>query len=461
MSLVARLQDAVGAEVVTADAAALERHRRDWMMEMAPDETMLALARPRTTAEVAAILRLCDAAGCPVVPQGGLTGLTGGALPRPGALALSLERMNAIEETDPVSASMTVQAGVTLQRVQEEAEAHGMLFPLDLGGRGSCQVGGNLSTNAGGNHVLRYGMMRELVLGLEAVLPDGTVVTSLNKMLKNNAGYDIKQLFIGSEGTLGVVTRAVLRLHPRPLSVCTALCTLDDYDAVCAMLRLTKERLGGMLSAYELMWPSFYAFAAAVRQRAPIPPSERFHLLVEAAGTDQEADQARFERLIEAGLEGGLVRDAVVARSIAQRQELWTIRDCSAELRGRFWPHQTFDVSIPVPRIGAFCTALEARLGALWPEVEVIVFGHVADSNIHLAIRTGARPFPAAEIDRAVYDAVGEWLGSVSAEHGIGLVKKAYLDRSRSPGEIALMRRIKAALDPRGILNPGKVFDPE
>lgn len=435
------------------------RHLRDWNVPAGAGTRPIALVRARATADVAATMRICDRHHHPVVPQAGLTGLTGGATPVGDCVVLSLERMAGIETLDADAATITVQAGVTLQAVQEAAEAAGFLFPLDIGARGSCRVGGNASTNAGGNRVLRFGMMRDLVLGLEAVLPDGTVVSAMNTMLKNNAGYDVKQLFIGTEGTLGVITRLVLRLFPRPRSVATALVALPDYDAVLRLLRITRERLGPTLAAFEAMWPDFYTFANAQLPAAPpLPQDGSLHVLVETMGTDLARDDALFEDAIGAALEDGCATDAVIAHSETQRRAIWAIRDASSELRRAFSPHVDYDVSLPIGRIGEFVPECVARLRAAWPEVGIVNFGHVADSNLHVSVQVRDGVFTKDDSDRILYGCVAEWHGSVSAEHGIGLLKKAYLGHSRSGPEIDLMKRLKAALDPNGILNPGKVF---
>ena len=435
------------------------RHLRDWSVPAAAGTVPVALVRARTTEDVATTLRICDAHRHPVVPQAGLTGLTGGATPVADCVVLSLEQMDAIEGIDVDGSTMTVQAGATLQAVQEAADAAGLMFALDIGARGSCRVGGNAATNAGGNRVLRFGMMRDLVLGVEAVLADGTVVSAMNTMLKDNAGYDVKQLFLGSEGTLGVITRLVLRLHPKPRSACTALVALADYDAVLRLLRIARERLGPTLAAFEAMWPDFYAFAAAqLPQASPLPPGGRLHVLLESLGTDPARDAALFEEALAAAIDDGCVADAVIAQSERERRAIWAVRDASSELRRAFSPHVDYDVSLPVGRIGAFVPECAARLRAACADVGIVNFGHVADGNLHVSVQTRAGRFAKDDADRIVYGAVAEWRGSVSAEHGIGLLKKAYLGHSRSDAEIALMRRLKAALDPGGILNPGKVF---
>lgn len=434
------------------------RYLKDWMVSIDEGVEPLALVRPQTVDQVVEVMRICNAYRLPVVPQGGLTGLTGGATPTAGCVVLNLERLATIEALDPDGSTITVGAGVSLQAVQEAADAAGLMFALDIGARGSCRVGGNAATNAGGNRVLRFGMMRELVLGLEAVLADGTVISSMNAMLKNNAGYDLKQLFIGSEGTLGVITRLVLKLHPKPRSICTAMVSVANYASALRLLRLARERLGPTLAAFEAMWPDFYRFALAQRGSAPMANDGTIHVLVETMGTDEARDAELFEASIAAALEEGCALDAVVAQSGRERSAIWSIRDASGELARAFSPHVDYDVSLPVGQIGEFAAQCRARLIESWPHGDVVCFGHIADGNLHISaqIQEGVRSKD--DTDQIVYACVAQWRGSVSAEHGIGLLKKAYLGHSRDPEELALMRRIRAALDPNGILNPGKVF---
>lgn len=436
-----------------------ERHLHDWMEAAAPG-TALALARPRDTGEVSALLQSCHRLRLPVVPQGGLTGLAGGAVPVPGCVLLSLERLCGVEEIDSAACTATVLAGTPLEAVQQAAWEAGLFFPLDLGARGSCTIGGNLSTNAGGNRVLRYGMARDLVVGLEAVLADGTVVSNLNKMLKNNAGYDLKQLFIGSEGTLGVITRAVLRLHAQPRSTCTALCAVADYDGVLALLRHVRAGLGSALSAFEVMWPDFYRVVTGgvPGLATPLPHGHGAYILVESMGADPTRDQARFEQVLGEALEAGVVADAVIAQSVDEARSLWRVRDASGEFRRVFWPHTGFDVSVPAGQIGAFVEDCCGRLRRRWPGMETVFFGHVGDANIHIGVRVGDGGQPTGEVEEIVYRCVGDWRGSISAEHGIGTLKRGHLHLSRSDSERAMMRMLKHALDPQGILNPGKVF---
>ncbi len=339
------------------------------------------------------------------------------------------------------------------------ADEAGLFFPLDLGGRGTAQVGGNASTNAGGNRVVRYGMMRALVLGAEWVMADGTVVTSLNKMIKNNAGYDLKHLVLGTEGTLGVITRLVLRLYPKARSVCTALVALNDYPGVLAFLGRAKGGLGATLSAFEMMWPEFYYIGTeALGRRPPIEPKHGVYVLIETMGDDPDNDQAHFESVIAEAIEAGVVQDAVIAQSGREARDLWSIRDCPGEWPKVYWPQLGFDVSIPTGQMGDFMNYSREVLKKRWPDVRILYFGHVADSNLHLSVLSDGDATRDHQIEEAVYKAVGEWGGSVSAEHGIGVHKKEFLHYSRTPEEMALMRTLKAALDPKGTLNPGKVF---
>jgi FAD/FMN-containing dehydrogenase len=463
MSDTAALLDALaallGSGLVPGEAVE-PRHMGDWMVPAEPGVRPLALALPRSTEEVAGVLRLAHAHGIAVVPQGGLSGLAGGGTPTQGCLALSLERMRAIEDLDPATGTITVQAGVALQTIQEAADAAGFFYGVDLGGRGTCQAGGNIATNAGGNRVLRYGMTREQVVGIEVVLADGTIVSSLGKMLKNNAGYDLKQLFIGSEGTLGVITRAVLRLRPKPASQCVALLALPAYDAVLDLLGRARSTLGDALSAFEMMAPEFYALGTtALNRRPPLPPDQPFYGLIELLGNDQAADEARLHAVVEAALADGVALDAVAAQSPREVGELWRIRDCPGEWSQTwFWPQISFDISIPTGRIGDFIVAARGRLLAEFPTAHAVFFGHVADSNLHLSVRVEPDPQPTHALEALVYATVRDWQGSISAEHGIGLLKRDYLDHCRTPEEIQLMRTLKQALDPKGILNPGKVL---
>ncbi|MGO4853563.1 FAD-binding oxidoreductase [Phaeovulum sp. W22_SRMD_FR3] len=423
----------------------------------------LAVVRPDSAEGVATAMRICGAHGVAVVPQGGLTGLTGGAHPIAGAVMISLERFSGIEELDPASATMTVRAGTPLEVIQKAADEAGFFIALDLGARGSCQIGGNLSTNAGGNRVIRYGMAKEMVLGLQYVLPDGTLITGLNKMLKNNAGYDLKQLFLGSEGTLGIITRAVLRLHPKPGCTHAALCGVDSYEDVVKLLGAARRGLGPMLSAFEVMWPDYWQVATVRVKgvRAPVDGAHAFYVLIEMQGLDEAIDGARFQSWIESVFEAGIIADAAVSQSMGDVGAFWRTRDACAEFGTVLGPHSAFDIGLPVTAMDDFANACRARLAAELPNMLSVYYGHIGDGNLHIvALSEGAAVQPMAEICAIVYDTVRAFGGTISAEHGIGLLKKPYLGYTRSAEELALMARLKAALDPAHLLNPGKVFDP-
>ncbi|MGE0800843.1 MAG: FAD-binding oxidoreductase [Lautropia sp.] len=426
-----------------------ERTGRPWLV-----------LRPADTAQVSRCLRLLHEAGQPTVPQGGMTGLVSAGTPADGEVVLSLRRMTAIEEIDGASATLIAQAGTPLQSVQEAADAAGFFYPLDIGSRGSCTVGGNLATNAGGNRVLRYGMARDLVLGLEAVLADGTVLDGMHKMTKNNAGYDLKQLFIGSEGTLGVITRAVLKLHPRPASQAVAFCALPDFGAALSLLGFLRGALGGRLSAFEALWANAYALIIdkVPRVRPPLPPGRPFYLLVESLGADPESDSAAFERSLGQAIERGLVEDAVVATSQREIQELWAVRDAVSEAVLALDPFLSYDVSMPQSSMDDFGRAVIGAIATQFPSARTGVFGHIGDGNIHIVTDGGGRDTPRHRVDSIVYDATRAVRGSVSAEHGIGFQKRQWLGNTRTPQEIAVMRQLKHCLDPKGILSPGRIF---
>ncbi|MGA7713911.1 MAG: FAD-binding oxidoreductase [Rhizomicrobium sp.] len=421
--------------------------------------TPLAVVRPASTEEVSDVLLLCREARQAVVPWGGRTGLVDGSY-ADGAIALSLERMNRVLEIDSENATMTVEAGCVLQSACEAADAKDLFFPLDLGARGSATIGGNISTNAGGNRVIRYGMMRDLVLGLEAVLADGTVVSSLNHLIKNNAGYDLKQLFIGSEGTLGVVTQAVLRLRPKPVSQNVAFVAVDAFGKLPRLLRNAEKGLGGTLSAFEVMWDDFYRLVTTPPAQGlpPIPHGHPYYVLIEGLGGDQADDAARFERVLAAALENGEIVDAVIAQSKADCNRLWALRDDVVQVV-RHAPFFTFDVSLRIGEMDGFVQQVREALLSRWPAATLMVFGHMGDGNLHLIPGVGDdSPEARKAVEDIIYDAVREGGGSVSAEHGIGLEKREYLSYTRNPQEIALMRTLKRTLDPYNILNPGKIF---
>lgn len=420
-----------------------------------------AIIRPANTQEVSKVLKLCHAAGQSVVTHGGLTGLVGGARAGKDDIVLSLERMNDMGPVDKVNRTVTVDAGVPLQRVHEAAEGANLLFPLDLGARGSCTIGGNIATNAGGNSVIRYGMVRDQLLGVEAVLADGTVISSLNGVIKNNTGYDLKQLFIGSEGTLGIVTRAVLRLRPLPRSCNTALVAIENFEQLGRFLNNMDAALGGTLSAFEVMWNDFYRLIVGdgSKHGQPLGSDHGFYVLLESTGGHEESDKVRFEGALEEAFESELIVDAVIAQSKKQREDLWAIRDDIEGLAQILMFPIVFDISLGIPQMDDYVDEVRQQLADRWPDSLMVVFGHLGDGNIHLGITVGSHdPDEVHAVETIVYEALGSRQGVISAEHGIGLDKREYLKHSRSANEIALMKTLKTALDPKGILNPGKIF---
>lgn len=420
----------------------------------------MALLRPGSVAELSAVLACCHAAGQRVVPEGGRTNLVRGTEAAADEILLSLERMSRIEAIDPRGRAVTVEAGAILQNVQDAAGSVDLRLGLDFGARGSATIGGALSTNAGGTQVMRYGMARDQVLGMEVVLADGTVLSHLNPYAKDNTGYDLKQLFIGSEGTLGVIARAVLRLHPRPSSTDTAFLAFADFDSVILVLSDLARALGGTLSSYEVLWREFYELNTGARSamRPPVRHGCPYYVLCEAEGHDPARDRERFEETIGEALAAGRVVDAAVARSSRNRDAFWRIRE-DFELELQDFPVMAdFDVSLAVEAMESFGETLARRLDAEFPENRGLhIFGHMGDGNLHLGIGLpdGTRK---AEVQELVYGLVAACGGSISAEHGIGLIKRRFLSYSRSPAEIELMRRLKQTLDPNSILNPGKIL---
>jgi len=454
----------LGESVVTREPELLDRHGHDW--SVVPAHRPLAVIRPRRTEEVAAALRICHAFGQGVVTQGGRTGVSGGAVPIEGDVGLSLDRMNGVEAIDEAAATMTVLAGTPLELVQNAAREAGLFCPLDLGARGSAAIGGNIATNAGGNRVVRYGMTRQMVLGLEVVLADGTVLDMRNSMLKNNAGFDLKQLFIGSEGQLGVVTRAVLKLEPLPVSSATAYCGLDGFDAAITFLKRARGRLSGLLSSFEIMWPAYYDLIIGTPEKAgtpgirpPLAGRHGMYVLIEAQGADPETDAGRFERFMEGCLEDGVIADAALAQSHEDARAFWAVRDATGEFSALMGQRTEFDLGLPIARIGDCTSTLEQALEGRWPGSLIIFYGHLGDGNIHLQVATpGIEPHPGHAIEELVYAIMHDFGGTVTAEHGLGSLKAPFLAHCRTEAEIALMRQLKATLDPKGILNRGKVL---
>ena len=468
----AQLQARFGPELISTDPAALAAagidHRR--LYHGRP----LAIASPRSTLEVSQLLAFCDARRIGVVPQGGNTGYCGAATPDESGteLVLSLRRMRAIRRIDPANDSMVVESGLVLAEAQQAAAAAGRFFPLSLGSEGSCQIGGNLATNAGGVQVLRYGMMRELVLGLEVVLADGRVLSSLDALRKDNTGYDLRHLFIGAEGTLGVITAAALRLFPPPRAVATAFIAVPDPQAAVALLGALRSASGDRVSCFELL--AWIALELVLRHlpdmRAPLSgPSPWFVLCELTSARAEEPLDAILQDALGAAFESGLATDAALAQGERERREFWRLRENIPEAQRRDGPSLKHDVSLPIDRLPAFVEAASAWVAREAPMAQLVCYGHVGDGNLHFNLGPAAT-IAAAQRDthllkphedlakRAIHDLVRAHGGSFSAEHGIGRLKVDELQRYASPVELDLMRLIKQAFDPNGIMNPGKVL---
>jgi FAD/FMN-containing dehydrogenase len=453
------LRAIVGADQVFVGADIDDRYKIDLTKKYASQPGYVV--RPATAEQVSAVVKLAHATGTPVTPLSGRTGLVGGGVVTDGGIVLSLERMNRILDVDITSMTMTVEAGCILQTVQEAAEAQNAFLPLDLGARGSAMIGGVIATNAGGNRVVRWGMMRDMVIGLEVVLADGTIISSLTKMLKDNAGYNWKHLLIGSEGTLGIVTRAVLRLRPFPASSQTSIVAVNSFEDVITLLRQLESGLSGRLSSFELMWGNFYqciSEANLPRRPRPLPLGSPFYALVEAMGSNPADDAAQFEREMEKVMASGLVTNAVIATSERERQGLWAVREELEAGLATYFPFLSYDVSMALAEMPRFVDAATANLHRRYSNARIMFYGHAGDGNLHAIASIGETLTPdiRISIDSAIFEAVREVGGSIAAEHGIGQSRAAFLSWTRSPEELQLMRAIKAALDPRNILNPGK-----
>lgn len=464
-ALLANLRSIVGPEHVLTGADVRARSTHFW--DASPLEAK-AVVRPACTTETAAVVRACHAAEQAIVTHGGITGLVDGNRSNSQDIVLSLERQRDIEAIDTIGRTMTVQAGAVLQSVQVAANDAGLQFGLDLGARGSCTVGGNLSTNAGGLSVLRYGMAREQVLGLEAVLADGTILSSMNQMQKNNAGYDLKHLFIGSEGTLGIITRAVLRLRASTPAVETALLAFDRFDQITQTLACLDQGLGGSLDAFEVLWQPFYELNTHPELIGTTsPPLARdfpYYAIVEARGSDTSRCKALFQATLEMAIENNLIVDATIAQSSKDRSNIWFVRE-HIDLALKHDPVFVYDISLPIASMEGYIHNLQKCLDDKWPGVILYVYGHLADGNLHILVAPQAHAALSSEekmrwqsySNSLVYEPLKELAGTISAEHGIGLLKKEYLPLSRTSEEIHLMKLLKKTLDPQNILNPGKI----
>ena len=430
----------------------------------------LAVVRPGNTDEVAQVVKACVSARVSLVPQGGNTGLVVGSTPDDSGsqLVLSLQRLHAVREIDAANLTITVEAGCVLQHLQEAALQAGFLFPLSLAAEGSCTLGGNLATNAGGTQVLRYGNARDLCLGLEVVTAAGEVWHGLSGLRKDNTGYDLRDLYIGSEGTLGVITAATLKLYPLPAARLTAWAAVASMDEAVALLGLAQQHLGANLTGFEVMGQ--FALSLVVKHfaqlKVPFHDSAAFGVLLECSDQESEAHaRAQFERLLEAALAKGCISDAVVAESLAQARQLWHVRESIPLAQAEEGLNIKHDISVPVSRIPEFVRSTDALLQQALPGVRLVNFGHLGDGNLHYNVQAPAGVDAAVfmreredVVNTLVFDAVQRFGGSISAEHGVGTLKVSKLEQHKSPVALSLMRSIKTALDPHNLMNPGKLL---
>ena len=469
-ALLDTLRQAVGAAHVLIDGD-LTAYEQDWRQRACG--RALAVVRPGSTDEVAAVVRACAARGASIVPQGGNTGLAVGSVPDDSGtqVVLSLRRMDAVRAIDAANLTITVEAGGILQNLQQAAEQAGFLFPLSMASEGSCTIGGNLAANAGGTQVLRYGNARELCLGLEVVLADGRVWEDLQGLRKDNTGYDLRDLFIGSEGTLGIITAATLRLYPQPAAQLTAWAAVPSLQAATALLALSHGHLSAALTGFEVMNRQGLELVDKhyPHLRVPMWRQEPWCVLLEASDSESEAHaRVRFEQLLEIAMEQGIVTDAIIAENIRQAHDLWHIRESITLAQADEGVNVKHDVSVPVSRIPDFVADTDARLQALVPGLRLVDFGHLGDGNLHYNVQApagaDAAAFVAAHegaIGDEVYRSVQRFGGSISAEHGIGALKRDKLPHYKSPVALQLMHTIKRALDPQCLLNPGRVLAAE
>lgn len=465
-ALIDELRGIVGDACWTSDPADLEPQLRDWVGYAEGNTPIMVM--PKNTDEVAAVVRACVAAGVPIVPQGGNTGSVAGAIPQ-GEVLLSLRRMNRIRDIDAADYTMTVDAGVVLAEVHAAAAEVDRFFPLSIGSEGSCTIGGNVATNAGGTAVLRYGNMRDLVLGLEVVLPDGRVWDGLRRLRKDNTGYALKHLFVGAEGTLGVVTGAVLRLFPRPVEVATAFVAIRDLDASIELLGLLRAATGDALSSLEVMPRIGVDIALEFDPDVVDPLSARhdWYAIVEVSGTKADGQTGEsLEAALGEAMEKGIVVDATIAASEAQAKAIWRIRKALVLNLPKVGAEVKHDVAVPVSKQPDFIRRATAAVERTAPGTRTVAYGHFGDGNVHFnlcappGMEASAFTTRAADLHRAVYDVAAEYDGSFAAEHGVGIVKLGEMGRYRSPVEIELMKRFKSLFDPEGLFNPGKVLPP-
>ncbi|TAA08712.1 FAD-binding oxidoreductase [Pseudoxanthomonas winnipegensis] len=459
-SLLDSLRAAVPDLRLKTDAGDLEHYGRDWTRRWTPNP--LAIALPGSVEEVQAVMRWAAQRQVRVVPSGGRTGLSGGAVAADGELVMSLERMNKALAFDRVDRTLTVQAGMPLEAVHNAAREHGLEYPVDFAARGSCSIGGNIATNAGGIRVIRYGNTREWIAGLKVVTAQGELLDLNRALVKNSSGYDLRQLMIGSEGTLGIVVEATLRLADPPPPTNVMLLALTSFEGLMEVFAAFRERL--RLEAFEFFTDIALRHVLAHGAVKPFDEVYPYYVVTEFAVGDQDSEAAAMAAF-EACMEAGWVADGVISQSDAQAQQLWRLREGITESLAPYVPYKN-DVSVRISQMPAFLEQTQALLGQAYPHFEVVWFGHIGDGNLHINV---LKPEQMAQADfvrdceqvtKLLAQALKAHGGSISAEHGIGLVKKPYLDSTRGPAEIALMRGIRKALDPQGLLNPGKLFDP-
>ena len=458
--VISQIIESLGRNKVLLKDELRERITHVWRTE----ETLIAKAViiPHTTDDVANVCRICNDHNQPIIIHGGLTNLVRSTETCESDIILSMERMNHILEIDEKTRTMTVEAGTILQHIQEEAEKKDLFFPLNFGAKGSCQIGGCIATNAGGLRVIKYGMTRNLVLGIEVVLADGTIINSLQKMVKSNTGYDLKSLIVGSEGTLGVVTRTVLQLQEKPISRNSAYAGFDDFEKVILFLKYVDRRLAGRLSAYEILWQDVYKALTSGHSpfTPPLPYDFNFYVLFESLGGNVINDSREFQSILEDAYGQGLIKEAVMAQTREDLNWFWNIREDIGLLLPLFKFNQSFDISLPITAVEKYVSHVKNQLKQKYQLDQCFAFGHLGDGNIHFVIGKDSDDRRlTAKINEVVYSPLKSINGSISAEHGIGLEKKSYLHLCRSPQEIEVMKRIKRTLDPKCILNPGKVFD--
>lgn len=446
------MRDKLAPDLFLSDSQVDERYAKDWSEAVAHMPEVVL--RPRTLDDLSSMLTLAQQTGQRLVTQGGRTGLAGGATPQQSEWALTTERMNHILDIDPIGKTITVESGVTLQQIQEAAAEHDLMFPLDLGARGTATAGGIASTNAGGNQVIHYGVTRHLILGLTAVLPDGRIMAQDNKLLKNNAGFDLKQLMIGTEGVLGVIASVTFRLFARRDYVKTAFCAATDFDAVTDLLFFASRKLPG-LSSFEVLWEDYLLEISAVTGKAEIFSSSYPFIVLLEVESARPSDEV--EDTLQQALETGLIADALIAQNETQRQEFWGYRDAIAEILGDMAPNINFDIGIPITKMKSFTQDVTRDLKQAFPTIRQVTFGHIGDGNLHLCCTSGneADQVPIEDLVFAKATAIG---GTITAEHGIGVLKKPWLKDCRTADEIALMRQLKEMMDPAMILNKGRVI---